>query len=124
MTIWLDAQLPQTLALWLAQNFAVQAKTLQELGLRQGNDHRIFMAARLQEAVIMTKDRDFRILQAAFGAPPQIIHLAFGNTTNMELERILAATLPDALALLQAGEKVVVIGPTPPIALVPPPAAL
>jgi predicted nuclease of predicted toxin-antitoxin system len=37
MTIWIDAQLPPTLANWLTQTFNVEASSLRELGLRDVN---------------------------------------------------------------------------------------
>jgi predicted nuclease of predicted toxin-antitoxin system len=57
----------------------------------------------------MTKDSDFVDLVDRLGSPPQIIWLTCGNTSNAELRRILSLTLLDALAQLQAGEKLVEI---------------
>jgi predicted nuclease of predicted toxin-antitoxin system len=38
MKIWIDAQLPPTLANWLSATFAVEATALRELGLRDAQD--------------------------------------------------------------------------------------
>ena len=38
MKIWIDAQLPPTLANWLNRNFDVEAISLKELGLRDAKD--------------------------------------------------------------------------------------
>jgi predicted nuclease of predicted toxin-antitoxin system len=43
------------------------------------------------------------------GPPPQVIWLTCGNTSNANLQSILTVTLPKAIALLQAGEKLVEI---------------
>lgn len=59
MNIWVDAQLPPTLANWLTNTFSLTASSLRELGLRDARDVDIFEAARLAKAVIMTKDSDF-----------------------------------------------------------------
>jgi predicted nuclease of predicted toxin-antitoxin system len=59
MKIWVDAQLPPTLASWLSSNFAVEASALRDLELRDAKDLEIFEAARLANAIIMTKDSDF-----------------------------------------------------------------
>ncbi|MBN4004823.1 DUF5615 family PIN-like protein [Nostoc sp. LPT] len=56
MKIWIDAQLPPTLALWLTETFDVEAIALRKLGLRDAKDVEIFEAARVANAVIMTKD--------------------------------------------------------------------
>ena len=60
MKIWVDAQLPPTLATWLSETFALKAKALRDLSLRDAQDIFIFEAARSEQAVIMTKGSDFR----------------------------------------------------------------
>jgi predicted nuclease of predicted toxin-antitoxin system len=107
--IWLDAHLSPTTARWMAETLNVQAVALRDLGLRDATDHEIFMAARREAAIVMTKDSDFVYLLDRYGPPPQIIWLTLGNTSNANLKLILAKTLPKALALLQAGEKLVEI---------------
>ena len=57
----------------------------------------------------MTKDSDFVDLVDRLGAPPQIIWLTCGNTSNARLQEILIATLPETIRLLQAGEPLVEI---------------
>jgi predicted nuclease of predicted toxin-antitoxin system len=59
----------------------------------------------------MTKDRDFIRLLDEHGPPPQVIWLTCGNTSSASLRELLTVTLPKALELLQAGEKMVEIGP-------------
>lgn len=59
MNIWVDAQLPPTLANWLTDNFDLEAAALRELELRDVQDIEIFEAAQTANAVIMTKDSDF-----------------------------------------------------------------
>jgi predicted nuclease of predicted toxin-antitoxin system len=56
-----------------------------------------------------TKDSDFIDLSNRFGAPPQIIWLTCGNTSNNRLKEILNATLLQALELLDSGEILVEI---------------
>ena len=109
MKIWLDAQLPPTLANWISSTFSIEAAALRDLSLRDAKDIEIFEAARSEKAVIMTKDSDFIDLVCRLGAPPQILWLTCGNVTNRNLQRLLAATLSDALAQLQQGETIVEI---------------
>ena len=45
MNIWVDAQLPPTLANWLSRTFNVNASSLKDLGLRDAQDIVIFEAA-------------------------------------------------------------------------------
>ena len=58
----------------------------------------------------MSKDRDFVDLCLEFGAPPHIIWLTFGNTSNAKLREILSTTLGEALQMIQRGEPIVEIG--------------
>ena len=109
MNIWVDAQLPPTLAGWLSSNFDLEASALRDLGLRDARDIEIFEAARVANAVIMTKDSDFVDLVCRLGIPPQIIWLTCGNVTNRNLRRILSSTWPKALEKLQEGEIIVEI---------------
>ncbi len=109
MIIWLDAQLSPALAPWIQANFEVEARALRDVGLRDSTDREIFRAAQVAGAIVMTKDSDFVTLQNQFGGPPQIIWLTCGNTSNRYLRELLKRALPDALALLEAGEHLVEI---------------
>jgi len=113
MNIWIDAQLPPTLAGWLSDTFGVSATALKDLGLRDAQDTEIFDAARVNFAVIMTKDSDFVDLVCRLGTPPQIIWLTCGNVTNRNLRQILITTFPDALERLRQGEAIVEISDRP-----------
>jgi len=83
------------------------AAALRDLGLRDSTDRQIFEAARQAGAVVMTKDSDLVELVRRLGSPPQINWLTCGITTNTHLKILLAATLRQALDLLQAGEPLV-----------------
>ena len=107
--IWLDAQISPALAVWLTANFPAPALAVRDVGLRDAEDREIFLEARKQSAIVMTKDSDFVTLQNKLGAPPKIIWLTCGNTSNARLKEILAHTLAEALELLDAGENLVEI---------------
>ena len=85
---------------------------IRDLGLRDAKDQQIFEAARQEKAVVMTKDSDFVLLLDKLGAPPQVIWVACGNTSNARLREVLTNTLPKALELLNLGEKLVEINAT------------
>lgn len=108
-TIWIDAHLSPMIAIWIADTFGVTAVALRDIGLRDAEDPEIFEVAKAQGAIFMTKDRDFVDLVDRLGAPPQIIWLTCGNTSNARLREMLSATLLEALELLQSGEKLVEI---------------
>ena len=109
MTIWIDAQMSPAIAVWIGSNFAVNAIAIRDLGLRDSEDKEIFEAARAVKAIVMTKDSDFVLLLDRLGAPPQVIWVTCGNTSNARLKEILITTLPKALDLLKSGEELVEI---------------
>lgn len=109
MNIWIDAQLPPSIAAWLSATFGVNAIAIKDLGLRDSQDKEIFAAARTANAVIMTKDSDFVDLVTRLGIPPQILWVTCGNVTNRHLRQVLIQTFPNALRLLQESEHIVEI---------------
>lgn len=109
MTIWIDAQLSPAIAFWIENNFNVKAFALRDLGLRDAEDEEIFREAQKADAIVITKDSDFVALLDRFGAPPKIIWLTCGNTSNANLKIILSKTLLDAIDLLNNGEELVEI---------------
>ena len=113
MTIWLDAQLPPSIAPWIKSTFKTDAQAVRDLGLRQAKDAAIFQAARAAGATVMTKDADFVELQRRLGSPPKVIWLTCGNTSKAELRDILSKRLPDALGRLDGGEDSVEIDDNP-----------
>lgn len=113
MKIWVDAQLPPTLAEWLSATFDdVEAAALRDLSLRDAQDIEIFEAARTENAVIMTKDSDFIDLVDRLGTPPQVIWLTCGNVTNRSLRQLLMTALPNVLEQLRQGDRIVEISKT------------
>ena len=72
MTIWLDAQLPPSIATWITATIGIEAHAVRDLGLREAKDQDIFQAARTAGAVVMTKDSDFVELVRRLGPPPKV----------------------------------------------------
>jgi predicted nuclease of predicted toxin-antitoxin system len=109
MIIWIDAQMSPAIAAWISSNFTVNAVAIRDLGMRDAEDKEIFEAARRENVIVMTKDSYFVLLLDRFGAPPQVIWVTCGNTSNARLKEILTNTLPRALELLKSGEELVEI---------------
>ena len=107
--IWVDAQLSSHLAPWLGQRFDTEAFSLEYLGLDEAEDETFFAAARKADVIVMTKDEDFVRLQKRLGAPPKLIWITCGNTSNAYLREVLAKTLTDALVALGSGNILVEI---------------
>ena len=109
MKFWIDAQLSPRLAPWISEQFGVQAMAVRDLGLRDATDQAIFNAARVAQAVVITKDRDFVEIVERLGIPPQVIWITCGNTSNARLRVLLEATFTQAVQLLETGERLVEI---------------
>lgn len=113
MRIWIDAQLSPRVASWISDNFEFEAVPIRDLGLRDSEDIEIFNSARDENAIVLTKDRDFLDLLGRFGPPPKIIWLTCGNTSNEAVQHILRNTLVNAYELLKGGETIVEISTVP-----------
>jgi predicted nuclease of predicted toxin-antitoxin system len=70
MTIWVDAQLPPAIAVWISARYEVAAVAVRDIGLRDASDDDIFQHARASSVVVMSKDRDFVDLVGRHGPPP------------------------------------------------------
>jgi len=60
----------------------------------------------------MTKNVDFVELVERLGPPPQVLWVTCGNTTNARLKQILSKCLPQAIPLLEDGERLIEITDT------------
>lgn len=110
MEIWIDAQLSPALALWMNQQFeGIEAKSVRALDLRDATDLLIYRSAKEKHAIVMTKDVDFVRLQERFGAPPQIIGITAGNTSDERMRQILKRNFATMTTMLQNGETLVEI---------------
>lgn len=109
MIIWVDAHISPAIATWITNTFGLTAVALRDVKLRDAENLEIFEAAKTQQVIFMTKDSDFVDLVDRLKAPPQIIWLTCGNTSNARLKEILSATLLQALEILRTGEVLVEI---------------
>lgn len=97
----------------MKNRFHVDTAAARDLGLREASDRAIFDQARAANAVLVTKDKDFVDLVIQRGAPPQVIWLTCGNTSNARLMRILECTFPEIRTLLAAGDAIVEVRDLP-----------
>jgi predicted nuclease of predicted toxin-antitoxin system len=110
VTLWLDNQLPPALAGWLRATLSVACVPVRDLKLHRASDAEIFSAARDAQAVVMTKDADFAALVHQRGAPPQVVLVTCGNTSNARLRHLVEAAWPAILPMLERGEALVELG--------------
>lgn len=109
LKLWIDAQLPPSLAAWFRGERGADAAHVEDLGLLTAADPVIFAAAGRAGAIVVTKDSDFPKLLHQHGPPPQVLWIRSGNVTNRELRRIVLDVWPEAVALLENGAPLVEI---------------
>ncbi len=110
-TVWIDAQLPPSLARWLDATYDVRVVHVQDVDQLGADDAAIFAAARAgAAAVLVTKDEDFVELVHHQGPPPQIVWVTCGNVRNAELREIVSRAWPRVVELLANGEPLIEIG--------------
>ena len=109
LKLWIDAQLPPSLAAWFREERGADAAHIQDLGFLTAADSVIFAAAGKAGVIMVTKDSDFPKLLQQHGPPPQVLWIRSGNVTNRELRRIVLDVWPEAMALLKNGVPLVEI---------------
>ncbi|WED63362.1 DUF5615 family PIN-like protein [Synoicihabitans lomoniglobus] len=90
MKFLVDAQLPPALALWLREA-GHEATHVEDAGLRDAEDGKIWTHALESGAVIMTKDEDFAARSTQVAKAPVIVWLRVGNATNPVLRTWIEA---------------------------------
>lgn len=82
----IDANLPLKVPVWDSTRFLHVLKINPEW-----NDTEIWNYAKQKQLVIVSKDKDFSLLQIKEGSPPKLVHIKFGNFKfNLFIERIEA----------------------------------
>lgn len=107
--IWLDAHLSPRVARWIRESLGHEAEAIRDVGLRDAEDETIFQAARAKGVILLTKDKDFADLVNRLGAPPTVIWLRCGNTSEARLKEIFSNHLLNALGFIAAGDSLVEI---------------
>jgi predicted nuclease of predicted toxin-antitoxin system len=103
-----DAQLPPALARWLVEA-GCEAQAVREIGLRGAADGAIWRHAEATGCVIVTKDEDFALRVQATETGPRIVWLRVGNTSNAALRAWFVPRVPQIVALLAQGTRLVEI---------------
>jgi predicted nuclease of predicted toxin-antitoxin system len=108
MKFLVDAQLPPALALWL-RDAGHDAQAVREVGLREAEDGDIWNYALKTAAVLITKDEDFPTRAQQTEVSPVIVWLRIGNATNRVLQQWFMPQLPQVLAWIEQGVRVLEI---------------
>ena len=106
MKFLVDANLPPTLARWIASE-GHEAYHVSDLGLEAMPDRAIWARARELDACVVTKDEDFILLQALDRAGPAIVWIRIGNAVRNVLLRRMPALWPDVVSAIERGERTI-----------------
>ena len=104
----IDAQLPPALAERLAAA-GFKASHVDRIGLGGASDLAIWRQAPALADALITKDIDFVQLARSDALGVAVIWIRIGNVTNAALWRVLEPALPEIVAALRAGERIVEI---------------
>lgn len=101
LEFWIDLNLPPSMATWLHDAFAVNAKSFFELGFLLKSDIEVFKIAqsRLNTIIITTKDIDFLQFQEQSTNPPKILYINTGNVSNKQLKEIILKSFPEVISI-------------------------
>jgi predicted nuclease of predicted toxin-antitoxin system len=104
----IDAQLPPVLARWL-KGAGHDAHHVEDAGLREAEDSPIWHHALDTGAVLITKDEDFAEHARQNRSAPVILWLRVGNVSNRALRERLMPQLPQIIAWIEQGVRVLEI---------------
>jgi len=106
---WIDENLPPALAEWFSSRSGLRGEHFRTLALSETPDRDIFLQARRDGAVIVTKDEDFANLVAALGPPPQVVWVRTGNVRTSTLLELFGGRLDALRERLDAGDPLVAV---------------
>ena len=97
-----DENLPPHLAYWLRDQ-KQEATHVDYEKLDSSPDHDIWSWAMANDAIVVSKDQDFRN-RIIPGQPPRLLWIRWGNTRKQELIRRLTLLWPEILDAFENGE--------------------
>jgi predicted nuclease of predicted toxin-antitoxin system len=101
-----DAQLPPALARLLS-GLGYDASHVFDLGEVAMADRAIWKYAIEHDAVIVTKDNDFKVMASNMPGGARVVPIGLGNTRNRILTMRISAILPQIIRALESGERLV-----------------
>ena len=110
MLLLIDAQLPAAPARWFeAKGFL--AAHVSERGLAFTDDYEIWRHAASvgSDCVIVTKDEDFILLQAASAERVRVVWVRLGNCSNRDLIAAFDHAWPEIKSSLEGGTRIIEI---------------
>ncbi|HMN22780.1 MAG TPA: DUF5615 family PIN-like protein [Ottowia sp.] len=88
MKLLLDENLSRRLVPFLQHDFPGTSQVVL-LGMESATDREVWLRAKSDDYVVVTRDADFQELSLVWGAPPQVIRLRTPNQTRAAVLRLL-----------------------------------
>ena len=88
MKLLLDENLSRRLVPFLQHDFPGSSQVVL-LGLESASDKEVWMRAKADGYVVVTRDADFQELSLVWGAPPQVIRLRTPNSNRAAILKLL-----------------------------------
>ncbi len=104
MKFLIDAQLPPALARWINQKGHTGIHVF-ELGFESTDDDVIWEQARIDRAVVVSKDEDFVDRWLLNDPPVPLVWIRKGNCSNQVLLMWLESQWPEIVSRLEQGEQ-------------------
>ncbi len=108
MRFLIDAQLPPALASWL-RDAGHEAKHVEDVNLREAEDSPIWSDALENQTILITKDEDFAGRARQSNNTQVILWLRIGNVSNRALRQWFMPQLPQIIAWMEPGVRVLEI---------------
>ncbi len=108
MKFLVDANLPPRLCVWL-RSHRHEADHLFDRNLLTATDTQIWERGRVENRVIFSKDVEFDDRALLYGTPPQVVHVAVGNSSNTRLFDVPASQWDDIERALVSGSRLISI---------------
>lgn len=110
MKLLLDHQFSPGFADWINASFrGLEAVAARHVGFARAPDRSLYLFAREEGRVLITKDRDFLRLASELGPPPPVVLVRFPNARTAQLRAFLAPRLTSVLERVAAGDSVVLV---------------
>jgi predicted nuclease of predicted toxin-antitoxin system len=100
MKLLLDENLSRRLIPFLQHDFPGSSQVVL-LGMESATDKEVWLRAKVDGYVVVTRDADFQELSLVWGSPPQVVRLRTPNQTRAAVLKLL---LDNKAAILEALE--------------------
>ena len=108
MKLLFDENLSPKLPRLIGPSFS-GSQHVRELGLKGRTDEEIWACAKVNQFILVSKDKDFYQRVLFYGPPPKLVWLCLGNCTRDELLALILRHEPDLRAFESSPESILIL---------------